>query len=65
VLIQTEYPEHPLLRSLLTRATKVSRAPRSPSVPPRIGHRFAHVVALRASAGTLAPAIEFCARRGN
>src|SRR5262249_43221496 len=59
VLIQTEYPEHPLLRSLLTegydgfaRAALVERAAAG-------GPRVAHVVALRASAGTLAAATDF------
>jgi primosomal protein N' (replication factor Y) len=59
VLIQTEYPEHPLLRSLLSegydgfaRAALEERA--AANWPP-----FAHVAALRASATELAPAIEF------
>jgi primosomal protein N' (replication factor Y) len=59
VLIQTEYPEHPLLRSLLNegydgfaRAALAERA--AAHWPP-----FAHVAALRASATALAPAIEF------
>jgi len=59
VLIQTEYPEHPLLQSLLNEgydgfahAALAERA--AAHWPP-----FAHVVALRASATSLAPAIEF------
>ncbi len=59
VLIQTEYPEHPLLQSLLkdgydgfARAALAERA--AAHWPP-----FAHVVALRASATALAPAVEF------
>jgi primosomal protein N' (replication factor Y) len=59
VLIQTEYPGHPLLQSLLNegydgfaRAALAERA--AAHWPP-----FAHVVALRASATALAPAIEF------
>jgi primosomal protein N' (replication factor Y) (superfamily II helicase) len=59
VLIQTEYPEHPLLKSLLNegydgfaRAALAERA--AAQWPP-----FAHVVALRASATELAPAVEF------
>jgi primosomal protein N' (replication factor Y) len=59
VLIQTEYPEHPLLQSLLkdgydgfARTALAERA--AASWPP-----FAHVAALRASATTLAAAAEF------
>ena len=59
VLIQTEYPEHPLLQSLLkdgydgfARTALAERA--AAHWPP-----FAHVVALRASATELAPAVEF------
>jgi primosomal protein N' (replication factor Y) len=59
VLIQTEYPEHPLLRSLLeagydgfARAALAERA--AAGWPP-----FAHVAALRASAGTLPAASDF------
>ena len=59
VLIQTEYPEHPLLQSLLkdgydgfARAALNERA--AAHWPP-----FAHVVALRASATALAPAVDF------
>ena len=59
VLIQTEYPEHPLLQSLLkdgydgfARAALTERA--AAHWPP-----FAHVVALRASATALAPAVDF------
>jgi primosomal protein N' (replication factor Y) len=59
VLIQTEYPEHPLLQSLLkdgydgfARTALAERA--AAHWPP-----FAHVVALRASATALAPAVEF------
>ncbi|MEO8019457.1 MAG: primosomal protein N' [Pseudomonadota bacterium] len=59
VLIQTEYPDHPLLRSLLdegydgfARAALAERA--AAHWPP-----FAHVAALRASATALAPAVEF------
>jgi len=59
VLIQTEYPEHPLLQSLLkdgydgfARAALTERA--AAHWPP-----FAHVAALRASATALAPAVEF------
>ncbi len=59
VLIQTEYPDHPLLRSLLeegydgfARAALAERA--AAGWPP-----FAHVAALRASATTLAAATEF------
>jgi primosomal protein N' (replication factor Y) (superfamily II helicase) len=59
VLIQTEYPDHPLLRSLLTggyegfaRAALAERA--AAGWPP-----FAHVAALRASATTLAAASDF------
>jgi primosomal protein N' (replication factor Y) (superfamily II helicase) len=59
VLIQTEYPEHPLLRSLLeegydgfARAALVERA--AAGWPP-----FAYVAALRASATSLAAASDF------
>ncbi len=59
VLIQTEFPEHPLLRSLLTegydgfaRAALAERA--AAGWPP-----FAYVAALRASATTLPAATEF------
>src|SRR5689334_21764710 len=59
VLVQTEYPEHPLLVSLLeegydgfARTALAERA--SAGWPP-----FAHVAVLRASAVELAPAIEF------
>jgi primosomal protein N' (replication factor Y) len=59
VLIQTEYPDHPLLQSLLNegydgfaQAALAERA--AANWPP-----FAHVAALRASATALAPAIEF------
>jgi len=59
VLIQTEYPEHPLLRSLLeegydgfARTALEERA--AAGWPP-----FAHVVALRASAMTLESATDF------
>ena len=59
VLIQTEYPEHPLLQSLLkdgydgfARAALAERA--AADWPP-----FAHVAALRASATSLAPAMDF------
>src|SRR5205085_599241 len=59
VMIQTEYPEHPLLRSLLdhgydgfARAALAERA--AAGWPP-----FAHVAALRASAGALATATDF------
>jgi primosomal protein N' (replication factor Y) len=59
VLIQTEYPDHPLLKSLLNegydgfaRTALAERA--SAGWPP-----FAHVAALRASATALAPAADF------
>jgi primosomal protein N' (replication factor Y) len=59
VLIQTEYPDHPLLMSLLkdgydgfARTALAERA--AAKWPP-----FAHVAVLRASAVELAPAIEF------
>ncbi len=59
VLIQTEYPGHPLLRSLLeegydgfARTALAERA--AAGWPP-----FAHVAALRASASTLAAATDF------
>jgi len=59
VMIQTEYPDHPLLQSLLNegydgfaRAALAERE--AANWPP-----FAHVAALRASATALAPAIEF------
>ena len=59
VMIQTEYPGHPLLKSLLAdgydgfaRAALAERA--AASWPP-----FAHVAALRASAGALATATDF------
>ena len=59
VLIQTEYPDHPLLVSLLNegydgfaRTALAERA--AANWPP-----FAHVAVLRASAVELAPAIEF------
>ncbi len=59
VLIQTEYPEHPLLVSLLedgydgfARTALAERA--AAGWPP-----FAHVAVLRASSVELAPAIEF------
>ncbi len=61
VLIQTEYPDHPLLGSLLrdgyegfARAALTERA--AAGWPP-----FAHVVCLRASAPELEPAVEFLA----
>jgi primosomal protein N' (replication factor Y) len=59
VLIQTEYPEHPLLKSLLAegydgfaRAALAER--RDAGWPP-----FVHIAALRASATLLAPAVNF------
>jgi primosomal protein N' (replication factor Y) len=59
VLIQTEYPDHPLLQSLLNegydgfaRAALAERA--AAHWPP-----FAHIAALRASATALAPAVDF------
>jgi len=59
VMIQTEYPDHPLLQSLLNegydgfaRAALAERE--AANWPP-----FAHVAALRASATALGPAIEF------
>ena len=59
MLIQTEYPDHPLLQSLLNegydgfaRAALAERA--AAGWPP-----FAHVAALRASATALPPAVEF------
>jgi primosomal protein N' (replication factor Y) len=59
VMIQTEYPQHPLLRSLLeegydgfARTALAERA--AAGWPP-----FAHVAALRASAGQLATATDF------
>jgi primosomal protein N' (replication factor Y) len=59
VLIQTEYPEHPLLRSLLTEGydgfARTALAERAAAGWPP----FAHVAALRASAGTLAAASDF------
>ena len=59
VLIQTEYPDHPLLRSLLEQGydgfARTALAERAAAGWPP----FAHVAALRASAGTLAPAAEF------
>ena len=59
VLIQTEYPDHPLLQSLLNEgydgfATAALAERAAAHWPP-----FAHVVALRASATELAPAVEF------
>ena len=59
VLIQTEYPDHPLLQSLLNEGydgfAKAALAEReAANWPP-----FAHVAALRASATALAPAVEF------
>jgi primosomal protein N' (replication factor Y) len=59
VLIQTEYPEHPLLVSLLNEgydgfATAALAERAAASWPP-----FAHVAVLRASAVELKPAIEF------
>jgi primosomal protein N' (replication factor Y) len=59
VLIQTEYPEHPLLTSLLTEGydgfARTALAERAAAGWPP----FAHVAALRASAGSLAAASEF------
>ncbi len=59
VLIQTEYPEHPLLQSLLKDGydgfAKTALAERAAAHWPP----FAHVAALRASATALAPAVEF------
>ena len=59
VLIQTEYPDHPLLRSLLEQGydgfANAALAERAAAHWPP----FAHVVALRASSTALAPAIEF------
>jgi primosomal protein N' (replication factor Y) (superfamily II helicase) len=59
VLIQTEYPEHPLLRSLLSDgydgfALAALAEREAAGWPP-----FAHIAALRASATELAPAVEF------
>ncbi len=59
VLIQTEYPEHPLLRSLLADgydgfATVALEERRAASWPP-----FAHVAALRASSTELPRTVEF------
>jgi primosomal protein N' (replication factor Y) (superfamily II helicase) len=59
VLIQTEYPEHPLLRSLLESgydgfAAAALAERQAAGWPP-----FAHVAALRASATELPAAIEF------
>jgi superfamily II DNA/RNA helicase len=62
VLIQTEYPEHPLLAACSTRATTVSRAALAERAaagwPP-----FAHVAALRASATDAARPRTSCAAR--
>jgi primosomal protein N' (replication factor Y) (superfamily II helicase) len=65
VMIQTEYPGHPLLASLLSegydgfaRAALEERA--AAGWPP-----FAHVVALRASAGSLATASDFLRQARN
>jgi primosomal protein N' (replication factor Y) len=59
VLIQTEYPDHPLLASLLSDGydgfARTALAERSAAGWPP----FAHVAALRASATTLAAASEF------
>ena len=59
VLIQTEYPDHPLLQSLLNEGydgfARAALAEREAAHWPP----FAHVVALRASATALAPAVEF------
>jgi primosomal protein N' (replication factor Y) len=59
VLIQTEYPEHPLLRSLLSQGyegfARTALAERAAAGWPP----FAHVAALRASAATLAAASDF------
>ena len=59
VLIQTEYPEHPLLQSLLNEGydgfARAALAEREAAHWPP----FAHVAALRASATALAPAVEF------
>jgi primosomal protein N' (replication factor Y) len=59
VLIQTEYPDHPLLRSLLTEGyegfARTALAEREAAGWPP----FAHVVALRASAPALATTVEF------
>jgi primosomal protein N' (replication factor Y) (superfamily II helicase) len=59
VLIQTEYPEHPLLRSLLSDgydgfALAALAEREAAGWPP-----FAHIAVLRASATELAPAVEF------
>jgi len=59
VLIQTEYPEHPLLKALLAEGydgfARTALAEReSAGWPP-----FAHVAALRASASELATAVNF------
>jgi primosomal protein N' (replication factor Y) len=65
VLIQTEYPGHPLLVSLLTNGydgfAHAALAERSAAGWPP----FAHVAALRASAGTLAAASEFLRQARN
>lgn len=59
VLIQTEYPDHPLLVSLLNEGydgfAQAALAERSAAGWPP----FAHVAVLRASAVELAPAVEF------
>ena len=59
VLVQTEYPEHPLLVSLLNEGydgfARTALAEREAAGWPP----FAHVAVLRASAVELAPAIEF------
>jgi primosomal protein N' (replication factor Y) len=59
VLIQTEYPEHPLLRSLLAEGyegfARTALAERAAAGWPP----FAHVTALRASAPALPAAVEF------
>jgi primosomal protein N' (replication factor Y) len=59
VLIQTEYPEHPLLQSLLKEG--YDGFARAALAEREVAHwpPFAHVAALRASATSLAPAVEF------
>jgi primosomal protein N' (replication factor Y) len=59
VMIQTEYPQHPLLQALLTEGydgfARTALAERAAAHWPP----FAHVVALRASAPALATAVDF------
>jgi primosomal protein N' (replication factor Y) len=59
VLIQTEYPEHPLLRSLLDGGYEAFAAAAMQERQEAAWPPFSHLAALRASALELEPAIRF------